>query len=207
MIGHAYDILLVGAMIVLGILIIVSIVRSVLGPGISDRVIAVNMIGTIIIMVIAILSVYLDEGYLVDVCLIYAMISFLGVVVLCKVYTGVYLQRKHMKANLEAVEDNLQHQEEAGEGDLQQRERTAGNDPQHPEATMEDGLQHREETVEDNSQHADETVGNDLRHPEKVQASVNSGAGGVGGAAEDGNSADPAGITKAENERPQKEAR
>ncbi len=114
MLEQAYEMLLVGAMIVLGILIIVSIVRSVLGPGISDRVIAVNMIGTIIIMLIAILSLYLDEGYLADVCLIYAMISFLGVVVLCKVYTGVYLQRKNMKANLGAVEDNLRRQEESG---------------------------------------------------------------------------------------------
>ena len=43
-------------------------------------------------------------------CLIYAMISFLGVVVLCKVYTGVYLQRKHRKADLGAIDDNLHHQ-------------------------------------------------------------------------------------------------
>ncbi len=114
MLGHAYEMLLAGTMIVLGILIIVSIIRSVLGPGISDRVIAVNMIGTIIIMLIAILSLYLDESYLVDVCLIYAMVSFLGVVVLCKVYTGVYLQHKNMKANLGAVEDNLRRQEESG---------------------------------------------------------------------------------------------
>ena len=48
-------------------------------------------------------------------CLIYAMISFLGVVVLCKVYTGVYLQRKHMKADLTAIEDNLKKQEEEEE--------------------------------------------------------------------------------------------
>ncbi len=114
MLGHAYEMLLAGTMIVLGILIIVSMIRSVLGPGISDRVIAVNMIGTIIIMLIAILSLFLDESYLVDVCLIYAMVSFLGVVVLCKVYTGVYLQRKNMKANLGAVEDNLRRQEESG---------------------------------------------------------------------------------------------
>ena len=26
---------------------------------------------------------------------------------MCKVYTGVYLQRKHMKADLGAIEDNL----------------------------------------------------------------------------------------------------
>lgn len=102
--------LLLGAALVLAVLIIFSIIRSVLGPKISDRIIAVNMSGTMIIMVIAVLSVYLDENYLADICLIYAMISFLGVVVLCKVYTGAYLREKHMKANLEAVEDNLNRQ-------------------------------------------------------------------------------------------------
>ena len=33
-------------------------------------------------------------GYLVDICLIYAMISFLAVVVLTKIYTGVYRDAK-----------------------------------------------------------------------------------------------------------------
>ena len=65
-----------------------------------------------VIMIIAILSVYLDENYLVDICLIYAMISFLGVVVLCKIYTGVYLKDKHLQANMEAIEANLESQEE-----------------------------------------------------------------------------------------------
>ena len=47
--------------------------------------------------IISILALYLQEGYLVDICLIYAMISFLAVVVLTKVYTGVYLERKEQK--------------------------------------------------------------------------------------------------------------
>lgn len=111
-IGQVYQVVLGGAVMVLAVLIILSILRSVIGPGIADRIIAVNMTGTMIIMIIAVLSVYLDENYLVDVCLIYAMLSFLGVVVLCKVYTGVYLQKKHMKANLVAIEDNLSHQAE-----------------------------------------------------------------------------------------------
>jgi multicomponent Na+:H+ antiporter subunit F len=107
------DTVLVLVMLVLAVLLIVTMIRSVLGPKIADRIVSVNMIGTMVIMIIAILSVYLDEAYLVDVCLIYAMISFLGVVVLCKVYTGVYLQRKQIKADLGAVEDNLSHQEHA----------------------------------------------------------------------------------------------
>lgn len=111
-----YDMILTAAVIVLAVLIIISMIRSVLGPGIADRIIAVNMTGTMIIIIIAILSVYLDENYLVDVCLIYAMLSFLGVVVLCKVYTGVYLQRKHMKADLGAIEDNVGRQAEDRDG-------------------------------------------------------------------------------------------
>ncbi|MCI8517861.1 MAG: sodium:proton antiporter [Hungatella sp.] len=107
LIQQAYNVLMTAAVLILALLVILSLIRSVLGPGISDRIIAVNMIGTMIIMVTAIFSVWLNENYLADVCLIYAMISFLGVVVLCKVYTGVYLQRKHMKADLGAIEDNL----------------------------------------------------------------------------------------------------
>ena len=99
LIQQAYEFLMAAAVVVLAVMIILSIIRSILGPGISDR-----------IMVTAIFSVWLNENYLVDVCLIYAMISFLGVVVLCKVYTGVYLQRKHMKADLGAIEDNLSKQ-------------------------------------------------------------------------------------------------
>ena len=88
------DWLLTGAVIVLAVLIIVSLIRSVRGPRIADRIIAVNMIGTMVILILAILSVYLEESYLVDVCLIYAMISFLAVVVLTKVDTGVYKEHR-----------------------------------------------------------------------------------------------------------------
>ena len=83
LIQQAYEFLMTAAVVVLAVMIILSIIRSILGPGISDRIIAVNMIGTMVIMVTAIFSVWLNENYLVDVCLIYAMISFLGVVVLC----------------------------------------------------------------------------------------------------------------------------
>ena len=68
-------------------------IRAILGPRITDRIVAVNMIGTMVIMMIAILAVLLGEDSLADVSLIYAMISFLAVVVLTKVYTGVWRER------------------------------------------------------------------------------------------------------------------
>ena len=48
-------------------------------------------------VMIALLAVIKAEGYLVDICLIYAMISFLSVVVLSRIYTGSYLERKAEK--------------------------------------------------------------------------------------------------------------
>ena len=45
-IGQAYEMLLTGAALILAVLMIISIIRSVLGPKISDRIIAVNMTGT-----------------------------------------------------------------------------------------------------------------------------------------------------------------
>lgn len=110
-ITKAYEIFLTAAVVILVLSALASIIRSVLGPGLTDRVIAVNMIGTMVIMIIAILSVFLDESYLVDICLIYALISFLAVVVLCKIYTGTYLKKHHRKTCINAIELNLLEQE------------------------------------------------------------------------------------------------
>ncbi len=90
----AMNYLLIGSILVLSILICLCLMRAIKGPKITDRIVAVNMIGTLTIIIICILAVYLKESYLVDVGLVYAMISFLAVVVLCKVYTGVYLEKK-----------------------------------------------------------------------------------------------------------------
>lgn len=86
--------LLTVCLIILAVLVILCLIRAIIGPRIADRVVAVNMMGTMVIVIISILSVMLNEGYLMDVCIIYAMISFLAVIVLTKVYMGVYLEKK-----------------------------------------------------------------------------------------------------------------
>ena len=97
---QAYHGLTVAVMAVLAVLSILCLIRCIRGQRISDRVLAVNMIGTLTIVMVAVLVLALGEGYLADVALVYAMISFLAVVVLCKVYTGVYRERKHEEARL-----------------------------------------------------------------------------------------------------------
>lgn len=110
-----FKIFLLYSMVILSVLIIAAIVRSAIGPKTSDRIIAVNMIGTLTIALIAMLAIYMAEDYLVDVCLIYAMVSFLAVVILTKVYTGIYLQKKQIKAGPDAIADNLASQPGARE--------------------------------------------------------------------------------------------
>lgn len=91
---QAYHIFFVAVLILLAIMIILCLVRAIIGPRIADRIVATNMMGTMVMVVIGILAVMLEEGYLADICIIYAMISFLAVIVLTKVYMGVYQEKK-----------------------------------------------------------------------------------------------------------------
>ena len=83
---HAYQILYGGALIILILLIGAMVIRSIIGPRSTDRIMSVNMLGTMTICSIAILSVLLDEGYLADVALIYAMISFVAVLMMASMF-------------------------------------------------------------------------------------------------------------------------
>lgn len=101
---QTYHIFFTVVLIALAILFVLCLIRAIIGPRIADRIVAVNMIGTMVMVTIAVLALMLEEGYLADICLIYAMISFLAVIVLVKVYMGVYLEKKEaeeMKAQKE----------------------------------------------------------------------------------------------------------
>ena len=76
--------LLTGSVVFLSVSIFFCLMRAALGPRYSDRIIAANIVTTKIIILIAVLSLVIGEGYLVDICLIYAVISFLSVVVLAR---------------------------------------------------------------------------------------------------------------------------
>lgn len=92
-----YHTLYIALLALFSILLLVCLIRAVKGPQVADRLMAVNMMGTIVMVMISVLALLLNEGYLVDICLIYAMISFLSVVVLSKVYIGIYEERMRKK--------------------------------------------------------------------------------------------------------------
>lgn len=93
-------------LVVQAVLLLLCLLRAVVGPRIADRLVAVNMITTMVTVMIAILAVLKNQGYLVDICLIYAMISFLAVVVLSRIYTGVYREEKDRQKREEQNDAN-----------------------------------------------------------------------------------------------------
>ena len=96
-VANAYEVLLYSALVVLAALTLLCLVRAIQGPRIADRIVSINMISTMTIAMIAILAIRQNQGYLVDVALIYALIGFLAVVVLCKVYMGTTLEAREQK--------------------------------------------------------------------------------------------------------------
>ncbi len=98
---QAYENLFNVILLCLAVLIGLGFIRALKGPKVSDRIVAVNMIGTITITIIVAVAAVIDEAYLVDICLIYAMISFLAVIVLTKVYMGAHEELKRHREDKE----------------------------------------------------------------------------------------------------------
>lgn len=90
----AYEFLYNTVLAIIGVLLLCCLIRAIRGPRIADRVISINMMGTLIVITICVLSFLMDEGYLVDIAMIYTMLSFLAVVLLTKIYMGVYREKR-----------------------------------------------------------------------------------------------------------------
>lgn len=96
-VAGAYDVLFQSALVVLAVMTLLCLVRAIRGPRIADRIVSINMISTLTIAMICILGIRQQQGYLMDVALIYSLIGFLAVVVLCKVYMGITLENRERK--------------------------------------------------------------------------------------------------------------
>lgn len=99
------NMILLVAMIGIAIATGFSLLRAILGPRATDRLISINLIGTKIIIIICLLAAYLREQYLIDVALIYALISFLSIVVLVNAY-------RYMRERQESKSSDLDDQTE-----------------------------------------------------------------------------------------------
>ncbi len=69
---------------VLVVLAIAVLYRAVVGPTMQDRVIAVNVLGTNTVVILALLAVALDSESFLDIALVYALLNFLMAVAISK---------------------------------------------------------------------------------------------------------------------------
>lgn len=76
------------AEVILGACALACLVRAIIGPRTADRMIAVNMVATQVIGLIALVAAKSGETGFADIALIFAMLSFLGFVVLTKILGG-----------------------------------------------------------------------------------------------------------------------
>ena len=90
MIEQAYSHLYLAVCIRLGFAIIATLIRSITAKTVIGRFVGVNMLTTIVLIVICILSLFLKEGYLTDVALIYALLRCTSVIILSKTYIALF---------------------------------------------------------------------------------------------------------------------
>ena len=94
-----------GALAFFGLVMLACLVRAVRGPTLADRVVAINMMGTAVVMIICLLAFLMEEDYLADIAVIYTMLSFLAVIVLTRIYLGVW-KEKHAQDKKEVRTGN-----------------------------------------------------------------------------------------------------
>ena len=90
MLEQAYSYLFIAVSICLGIAIIATLIRSITAKTIIGRFVGVNMLTTIVLIIICILTLFLKESYLTDVARIYALLSCISVILLSKIYINLF---------------------------------------------------------------------------------------------------------------------
>ena len=69
-----------------GVCLLIALIRTMLGPTAFDRVLAVNAIGTLIILGIALHGFIMERPEFVDIALLYAILNFIGTLAVLKLF-------------------------------------------------------------------------------------------------------------------------
>jgi len=65
---------------------VLAMIRAIAGPTVYDRVLAVNTIGTKTVVLIAVLGFLNGRPEFLDLCLVYALINFIGTLAVLKFF-------------------------------------------------------------------------------------------------------------------------
>jgi len=75
---------LIGAASLFALFALIALYRVYSGPTMQDRVIAVNVIGSNIVIILALVAAAVDEPMFLDVALVYALLNFLMSIAISK---------------------------------------------------------------------------------------------------------------------------
>ena len=78
-------------------LLLACLIRAVRGPRYTDRLVALNLICTVVVLMICILSYLLEASYLVDVAILYGLLNLLAIAVLSRISVRQHRERKGRK--------------------------------------------------------------------------------------------------------------
>ena len=70
--------------LILSITIFFCLYRAVLGPEVSDRIIAINVIGTKAVVMFVLVGVVFNEGFFFDVAMVYVVLLYISTLALMK---------------------------------------------------------------------------------------------------------------------------
>ena len=90
---------------VLVLLVLLCLFRAVRGPRFTDRIVMSNAISTMVVVLIVLIAVYLEEGFLLDVAAVYAMLGFLSVAVICRIAAFRVYGKKLHEGDIDEVEE------------------------------------------------------------------------------------------------------
>ena len=68
------------------IAIALGLVRAFLGPTLYDRIMAANMVGTLTVLMVAVLGFMTGRPEFLDIALVYVLISFVSTIAVLRVY-------------------------------------------------------------------------------------------------------------------------
>lgn len=97
LIEQCYNYLFWGALVVLAVGILAALVYIIRARLTVDRIIGINLIGTLVVIAISILTYLLGEDYLADIAVVYVVLSFIAVAMLCRIYINLYQRNQRKK--------------------------------------------------------------------------------------------------------------
>ncbi len=84
---------------------ILSLIYAILGKRFTDKIVATNMLGSQSVNMIVILAVMLGADYILDISLVFALLSFLMVIVLCRFAQNRIAEKKKLEKTQKEAEE------------------------------------------------------------------------------------------------------